>query len=104
MVLSTQQPEVESVLSAPSSSGLAVDSDMPAHSAYSSTTTATIVSDTYVQSPFLTNDPVIDQSALILIIRNYGGGRGDLFQQTELGTGNDNAWVPRSFSLTKLEI
>ena len=89
--LSTQNPEAESALPASSSSDPAAD--MPAWGTYSSVTTTTMISDTYVQNPSSSNVLVIDQSELAFAIRKCDAGRGDLCQQNEFGKkSGQGAW------------
>jgi hypothetical protein len=52
-----------------------------------------MISDTYGQNPSLSNDLVIDQSALVFTLRECNAGRDDLCQQIECGTkSGQGAW------------
>ena len=57
-------------------------------------TSATMISDAYVQNPSRTSDLVIDRSAFILTIRDYNASaRKDLYLQNTFGTkSGQGAW------------
>ena len=95
--ISTQKPEADLALPAPSTSRDSrpvVDMLTCQHVApYSSVTTTTMISDTYVPNPSLSIGLVIDQSALVFTLREYNAGRGDLCQQNEFGAkSGQGAW------------